>query len=198
MLNERLLSSDGNMRTRVKTAPLKEPISIGEFKAFGRIDGTAEDVYLAMLLKGVRDAVEQFLGRALIEQTIVAAMDFWPNEAIVLPRPPLVSITQVRTIDEDDTATEFASTGYYIIKNDFRPRLVIREGTTPPQNYTRGFQGYEIEYLAGYGSTASYVPEMIRMGIMQWAIVGYENRIVPSEPPTDAMKLLERYKVPRI
>jgi uncharacterized phiE125 gp8 family phage protein len=186
------------MRTRVKTAPLKEPISIGEFKAFGRIDGTAEDVYLAMLLKGVRDAVEQFLGRALIEQTIVAAMDFWPNEAIVLPRPPLVSITQVRTIDEDDTATEFASTGYYIIKNDFRPRLVIREGTTPPQNYTRGFQGYEIEYLAGYGSTASYVPEMIRMGIMQWAIVGYENRIVPSEPPTDAMKLLERYKVPRI
>lgn len=198
MLNEPLYSKDGNMRIRVKTAPLKEPVSIGEFKAFGRIDGTAEDVYLTMLLKGVRDAVEQYLGRALIEQTIVASMDFWPGQELILPRPPLASITAIRTLDEDATATVYAATGYFVVQNDWRPKVIIREGATPPQNTNRYQGGYEVEYLAGYGSTASYVPPMICMGIMQWAIVGYENRIISETPPPEARKLLELYKVPRV
>lgn len=198
MLNEPLYSKDGNMRIRVKTAPVTEPVSIGEFKAFGRIDGTAEDVYLAMLLKGVRDAVEQYLGRALIEQTIVASMDFWPGQELTLPRPPLASITQIRTLTEDDVATAYAASGYFVVQNDWRPKVVIREGATPPQNTSRYQGGYEVEYLAGYGSTASSVPGMIRMGIMQWAIVGYESRIIGDTPPPEARKLLELYKVPRV
>lgn len=189
----------GNRAWTVSTAPASEPVSLSEFKTFARIDGTSEDFLLERFIEATRGAMELYLGRALIEQSITLKMDFWPGEVIKLPRPPLISITQVVTLDESDTETSYASSNYYAITEQEPGLLCLKQDITWPENTDRDYGGFEIQYKAGYGSGSQDVPELIRQGILMWATQVYENREISSEPPAVVKLLLDNtYKMPRI
>jgi uncharacterized phiE125 gp8 family phage protein len=192
------LPSDGNRLWKVKTPPTIEPISVAEVKAFARIDGDDEDIIIEGFIKAVRENAESYLGRALIQQTIRLVMDFWPDEVINLPRPPLISITQVATLDEDDTETEYSSDNYYIINEAVPGKLVIKNGASSPTNTNRYHGGFLIEFLAGYGTDSDDVPAPIRLGLWKWVAAIYENRTYDSkEPPPEARVDLDIFRVLR-
>ena len=149
-------------------------------------------------IKAVRENAERYLGRALISQTITMKMDYWPSEVIELPRPPLISITGVYTIDEDDAATEYSSDYYYVITEAVPGLLVLRQGVTPPENTERDYGGYKVVYVAGYGTSGSHVPQGIRDGLMLWAATTYAKRTPSTSPPPDAVPLLSAYRVVKI
>jgi uncharacterized phiE125 gp8 family phage protein len=195
MINPPARDKGGNRHWSVTTAPLKEPISVDELKTFGRIDGVDEDALLEGFIKSVREAAEGYLGRAFIEQSITLVMDFWPSGVIHIPRPPLISITEVRTVDEEDVATVYDSDNYYIITNDTPGRLVLKNGATPPQNTDRYFGGFEIEFKAGYGAAVTDVPQDIRDGLKLWATAFYEERVASKTPPPSAKKILDVFRV---
>lgn len=187
---------DENMVWSVTTPPAIEPVSLEEFKTFARIDGTDEDSQLLSFLITARLLVERYLNRALIEQTITLKMDSWPEkEAFELPRPPLISITAVETLDESDVATVYASSNYYINKIKEPGLLVLKFGVTPPQNTERYYGGYQIRYKAGYGATSASVPNIIKDCIKQWATAMYENRAIVEEPPVEVKVLLSNYRI---
>ncbi len=225
------LPHDGQVQWRVKTQPQKEPVDVQGIKDYARIDGTAEDEMLKGFIRSVRQAVEGFLGRSLITQTLVASFDWWPSShaftrgavrgvsiggegnfpvndptfglpfplnpgPVELPRPPLISVVEVRTLDEDDTETVYSSDNYFTRANgEFKSVLIIKRGATPPVNTERSFGGYEIEYTAGYGSAPSDVPGPIVEGIKMWVSLIYENRVPIAEPPPHIQNLLMSYKV---
>lgn len=195
MINEK--SSPDNRVWKVTTHPATEPITLQELKDFARIDGTDEDTLLNSFIESARRACENYLGRALIEQTITMKMDLWPRIIIELPRPPLISITAVETLDESDVATVYASSNYFIITTSEPGSLVIKIGASMPNNTARNYGGYQIRYKAGYGSSKTDVPSAIRDGIKLWATDIYENRFVRDEPPPEAMSLLYPYRVLR-
>lgn len=196
MLIEKPLPIDGNMSWKVTTAPAIEPVSVDDFKLFARIDGTAEDHMIQDLSVSIRELTELWLGRALIEQSITLVMDWWPETKFLrLPRPPLISITSVVTVDEDDVETTYLNTKYYVDTVSEPGRLIIKQDTTAPENTDRDYAGFKIVYKAGYGTTTSSVPSMIRDGIKLWAAYAYENRIIPDTPPQEAAKLLKPYKL---
>lgn len=197
MINSKPLPSHANRIWKVTTQPVSEPITLQELKDFARIDGTDEDTLLNSFIESARRAAENYLGRALIEQTISLKMDYWPDGIIELPRPPLISITAVETLDEDDVATTYSSTYYYVITTGEIGQLAIRQGVTPPQNSDRDYGGFQIRYKAGYGSSRTDVPSAIRDGLKLWATDIYENRFVRDEPPPEAMNLLYPYRVLR-
>lgn len=192
------LPSDGNMVWKVTTQPLIEPITVEELKMFARIDGSDEDNLIEGFIKSAREATEQFLRRSLIEQEITLKMDYWPGEAVDLPAPPLLSVTSVSVLDEDDTATAYSSDNYYVVTEAIPGKLVIKYGVTPPDNTERYHAGYRIVYKTGYGSTANYVPQKILDGIKLWAVDIYENRVVRDEPPPEAYLNLQQFRVERI
>ena len=156
MIIPKSLPSDGNCHWAILTPPTIEPITVDELKLFARIDGDDEDSLLSTFIKAVREGAERYLGRALIRQTITMKMDFWPGDVIELPRPPLISITQVATIDEDDAETVYSSDYYYIITEATPGLLCIRQGFSYPINTDRDHGGYKIDWLAGYGLTDLY------------------------------------------
>ena len=195
MLEEKSLPSDGNRIWKVTTSPYTEPITVDEAKEFARIDGTDEDTLIEGFITAARMNCEAFLGRALIEQTITMKMDFWPGAVVDLPRPPLISITAVETLDEDDTATEYSSENYYAIIESIPGQLVLKRDVTFPFNTDRDYQGYQIRFKAGYGSSAADVPRPIREGLKLWVTDIYENRVIRPEPPPEAMTLLNLYRV---
>jgi hypothetical protein len=131
------LPIDGNMVYSVSTEPTVEPITTTELKTFARIDGSEN--------------------RALLEQSITLKMDYWPGEAIELPRPPLISITSVSTLSEADVATTYSSSNYYIITEAIPGKLLLKIGVTAPTNTARDYGGFQIIYKAGYGTSATDV-----------------------------------------
>lgn len=183
-----------NVSWKVTTAPSTEPIEASDVKLYARIDGSSEDNLIEGFIKAVREATEKYLGRALITQTITVSMDQWPESPIDLPRPPLVSVTEVRTLGEDGSTSTYSSSNYYVRANIEPGQLVIKFDVTEPQNEDRFHGGYEIEYIAGYGS-ASDVPEAIKLGMTMWAADVYENRVPISEPPGIVQTIMAPYRI---
>lgn len=197
MISGENYSKNGNMEYSITTEPTIEPVTVEELKIFGRIDGTDEDVLLTEFIKSARIAAEQYLRRSLITRTIRASLDYWPQQAIELPMPPLISITQVATVDEDGTETVYSSDNYYTITDAVPGKISIKYGITPPYNYDRDFGGIVIDYTAGYGTERDDVPSPIKTGIMLWAMNIYENRVITEEPPPEAFATLNFFRVNR-
>ena len=195
MIEEKALSKDGNSIWKITTDPSIEPITVDELKLFARIDGNDEDTLLESFITAARLNCEGYLGRALIEQTITLMMDFWPGEVIKLPRPPLISITAVETLDEDNNATEYSSDNYYTVTEAIPGELIIKRGVTQPYNNARDYRGYQIRYKAGYGNSRSDIPSGIKEGLKLWATDVYENRVVRPEPPPEARQVLQLFRV---
>lgn len=186
---------DPHINWKVTTAPTVEPVTLAQLKVFAHIDGDQHDDVLTNILTATRQLAEDYLNRSLIDQTITLTMDFWPAITLELPRPPLVSISSVATIDESDVATVYSSSNYYVITNDVVGKIVIKNGASYPVNTIRFYGGYRIIYVAGYGSTATYVPQQIKEGIKTWAAMIYEGRVPSNDPPPIAAKLLDFYRV---
>jgi uncharacterized phiE125 gp8 family phage protein len=188
------VTGDGNRQWGVTTAPTEEPITVSEVKTYARIDGSAEDTMLASFIKSVRQATELYLGRALITQTLTMSMDYWPGMIVKLPRPPLVSITEVRTVDEDGTTTAYAASKYMVRTLPEPGQLVIKNGVALPTNDDRYVGGFEIEYVAGYGDADS-VPEEIKEAMKFWVAMIYENRVPIAEVPDLAKTLMSYLRI---
>jgi uncharacterized phiE125 gp8 family phage protein len=190
------LPRDGNMVWRVSSKPSIEPVTLTEQKVFTRIDGTDEDTLLTNFIKAVRENVEDYLGRSLLQQTIVATMDFWPVSPIRLPRPPIMSFLEVVTLDQDDNPTVYSADNYYVQAHSGfeRAELILRQGVAGPVNSIRDYGGYQLSYIAGYGADRSDVPEGIRQAIMLWVSTAYETRVVTPDPPVNVLNQLRFYK----
>ena len=193
------LPPNGNRLWDVTTPPTLNPVTVDELKTFARIDGSDEDTILEGFITSVTKATEGYLGRALIEQTITLKMDWWPDMVVELPRPPLISVTSISTLDEDDTETTYSSSNYYVMTDGQPGRIVIKKSVSPPYNSTRYTGGYKIVFKCGYGTATTDVPEGIRTGIMLWATELYENRLYKSDqPPPQAKGVLDTYKILKV
>jgi uncharacterized phiE125 gp8 family phage protein len=198
MIIPKKLDKDGHMVWKVTINPLVEPVTLEEIKLFARIDGDTENSLLNSLIVSARILTENYLNRALIEQTITARMDYWPGDEVVLPRPPLLSVISIQTLDENDTASTYSSDNYFLDSYNEPGKVIIKDGVEPPQNTERYQGGFQIIYKAGYGDSAADVPETIKTCIKQLITQMYENRAVFEEPPTEIKGILDSYRIDQI
>ena len=94
---------------------------------------------------------------------------------ITLPYPPLLSVTHVKTYDDNDVATTWAASNYFVDTTSIPGRIVARDGVSLPVA-TRVANGFEIEFVAGYGDDEADVPETVRTGILIMAAHLHEHR----------------------
>jgi uncharacterized phiE125 gp8 family phage protein len=192
-----------NISYKTIVDPLSYPVTIDEIKSFARIDGNDQDALLEIFLQGVIEDIETYLGRALIERTIQMTMDIWNSNEIELKKPPLISVISVNTVDENDVETIYDSNNYYVITESIPGKLIIKNGIELPSNFDRSFSGFQIVYIAGYGDI-SKVPSKIKVAIMQWVTMIYEDRsmtkndISYNEPPPEVKRLLSNFRVLKI
>lgn len=207
---------------KVKTPPTAQAVTLEDVKTFARLDGVDEDRLIELFIQGASQAAEEYLGRAIMQQTLVLKMDFFPGiiallprylatsaSPVPLPRPPLVTVSAVRTLYEDDSVIEnWNMSNYYWLTGD-AGLFVIRKGAVPPINVERYRGGFEIEYVSGYGAIGdsvaaqrNAVPAPIKLGLMLWAASLYASRGIArggaTEPPPEAKSLLDPYKFQRV
>ena len=189
------LPKDGNRVWRVTVEPTVEPVTLDEFKLFAKIETDAKDTALRGFISAARIATEEYLGLALVQQTIRMLMDFWPGITVELPKPPLISVDDVFTIDEDDTETSYSSSNYYYITQSMPGKLVLKQSVTFPINTDRNYGGFGITFKAGYGADPSDVPRSIRDGITLWAATIDATGVLDSKnPPPKAKEMLDLFR----
>jgi hypothetical protein len=76
--------------------------------------------------------------------------------------------------------------------------LVLKQGVTYPYNTARDYGGYKIIFTAGYGASATSVPQTIIDAMNMWIAISYDDRDFQEEPPEGVKGLLNMYKVPRM
>ena len=151
------------------------PVTIGELKAFLRIEGSGEDAMLAGLLRGAVDLCEAFIGQALIARDVVetiAASYRWTCLRVV----PVRAIDEVACIAPDGTASLISSAAYSIdIDADGNGWLRV-----PPSGEASRVR---VRYTAGMAEDWNGVPEPLRQGILRLAAHSYGTRGEGDAPP---------------
>src|SRR5690606_23947827 len=89
------------VKARRTTDPASEPLTLEEAKAHLKVEVAADDAYITALITAARMTLEEWTGRAFIEQVWEARLDAFPcgDAPIVLPRPPLIAVSLISYID---------------------------------------------------------------------------------------------------
>lgn len=181
----------------VQTGPAAEPVTRAEAKVHAKIDTNDEDTYVDGLVSSARQLVEELTGRVLITQTWTATLDDWPSanpmhdwwngvrelpittalsaDRVQIPKAPFRTVSKVELIDEDNTATEIATTVWYSGVKHGTGELMLRRGQVWPATL-RDFGGIRITFTVGYGANPSDVPFALRQAVMMLVAHWYETR----------------------
>jgi uncharacterized phiE125 gp8 family phage protein len=159
------------MNLRLITAPAAEPVSLETAKLHLRVDGTADDVLIAVYIKSARELGEGLAGRAFVTQTLELVIDEWPSDGkLKLPRSPLQSVTSVKYLDKDKVEHTWTD---YVVDERSEPGMIIFNDTPSDELFVSG--AIAVRFVAGYG-LAAVVPGVFVQGILLSVAHWYENR----------------------
>jgi uncharacterized phiE125 gp8 family phage protein len=191
------------MDIRLITAPAVEPVSLSDAQehlraGIGGTDATLIEAYL----QAAREAVENHTGRALMPQTWELRLQGFPDSAITLQVPPLLSVTSVRYTAPNGTDTLLDPASYQI-EAPFGPAaqpatLWPAVGTTWPGTRLDDRSAVRVRFQAGYAN-AGAVPAALRAAILLVLGELYENREASAAKPLSEVpavrRLLDPYRV---
>jgi len=200
----------------VTVAPAVEPVTVSEAKAYLRVDSTADDTLIGQMITAARELVEQHLRRKLITQTLRLTFDRFPQverrghetwwngvrqgaisdlysdaQALVLPCPPLQSVTSLVTYDDTGASATFPAGNYTV--DTAGGRVCLNNSAQWPYSL-RAQRAVEVTYVAGYGANAAAVPQAIIIGVQQVIAALYNGRDC-AEMPMVAKTILAPYRV---
>lgn len=193
------------------------PLEVKDVKNFLKLDENEDELYVRSLIGSATEYVESYTSLSLINRTLKLSLDYlseidvplWEGTRtgpditirktiINLPSSPVSSVTHIKTFDDQDTETTFASSKYYVDTASKPARIILRSGETWPTALRVG-NAVEITYVAGYGTSPKQVPEQIRLAMMQYIAFMYEHRgdferFPPPSMPSSIEVLLQSFR----
>ncbi len=177
---------------------MSDPVTLAEAKQHLRIEttDTDDDALVTSLVTAATNWCQSFQGRKYVAQQVIEKYDSFPGTdgTIVLPYPPLISVTSIQYVDTAGDTQTLSSSLYTVDTTNEPGRIVPAYSEVWPT--TRGhINDVTITYQAGYGS-ASSVPAPIKAAIKMMVAHLYENReqvvmgITAMEVPMGVRELL--------
>lgn len=146
------------------------------------------------------DGPDGKLRRALISQTWVAHFTDWHRE-LPLRLPPVQSVTSVKYRDRDGYV-QTVSAGVYRLHGatSWDPVVSPRAGENWPEAKA-GDACIRVEFVAGFGSSASGIPaeilQAVRLLVAHWYVTREAAGMSMSELPFGVPELLQPYRIYR-
>ncbi len=166
-----------------QTPPAVEPVTLSEAKAHCRIDGNADDAYVASLITAAREWCEQYLDRTLVYTQWAMRFDRFPPDGthdIELPRPPMATagtataVALTFTFQTGETAT-YSSASYRVDRHSTPGAVKALYGQTWPP-HLQDDNAISVTWWAGYGASGTDVPAAIRHAMLMLVGFWYDNR----------------------
>jgi len=153
--------------------PQAEPLSLGEAKAFLRVEHGDEDDVIAALVTAARMHVEAQTRRALITQVWRLVRDAWPADGGLTVVPaPVQAVVAARVVDAAGAAHAIDVQSFVV--DAASARLVVPPWSLPPPG--RAIAGIEIDVRVGHGDAPADVPEPLRHAVRLLVAHWYDNR----------------------
>lgn len=158
------------------TAPTSEPVTTAEAKSHLRVDIADDDTLIAALIAAARQAFEEINGRSLFTTTWKLILDAWPaGETIVLPRPPLQSVTSIVYTDTDGNTTVWGASNYVVETMRTPGRVYLGYNKSWPTATLRPASPITVTYVSGWADVAD-IPQRYKQAILLLVGHWYENR----------------------
>lgn len=180
------------------------PVTIPDLMAHVR-GGEAEEATLGLYLAAAVQAVQDETGRSLITETWRLSLPAFPTTEVVLPRAPLVAVTEVRywTTDAIPVDTLLPASVYHVAASAGptaqQGRFSLADEQSWPEVAPNRSDAVRITYTVGYGATGAAVPAPLRAAVLLTAGDLYENREAQSHKPltenATVMRLLSPYRL---
>ena len=205
--------------------PSGEPVALADVKNYLRIDTdqTLDDTFINLLIGAARRYAESQTGRSFISQGWQLVLDSFPGygitgtqwgvgyshprNAILLERGPIISVDSIVYTDMNGSTQTVASPSapnYAIDLTGPWPRITPGFGKIWPIPLPQ-IGAVQVNYTAGYGTSAANVPEGIRQWLMLRVATMYENREEVAilgrgkvDPLPYVDTLLDPYRVPQL
>lgn len=176
-------------------APAVEPISLDEMKAHLRVDYDDEDPLIRGYISAARQRLEKRCGRAFVQQTWELQTDEF-EDSFEIPKPPTVSITSVKYLDEDQVEQTVSAADYALVNGGDWASSLILIGDEWPTDLAVRPDAVRIRFIAGWapdgvvdpetdpGDYVANVPWDIKQAVLFLADHLYNNRSEVMLQPT--------------
>lgn len=166
------------MRPMLIGAPAIEPVSLADAKSWLREDGSQEDELIQALIVAARMTLEAYTRRFFITQSWRLVLDCWPSTVatsttLCIPFAPFQSVTAIRVFDANDAPQTLNAVTYRAPNSTEGGRINF---TSAPPAPGRAIDGIEIDFIVGYGSLASDLPQPLRQAILTLVAQWREHR----------------------
>lgn len=156
------------------TAPVEEPVTVTMLRDHATLDSAVPDSLLEVYLAAARASAEYLTGRALLPQTWEATFDEFPESAIRLSRPPVLSITSVKYYDTDGVLQTLDSVNYTLDERTEPGYVLPVSGYSWPGTEERA-NAVVVRFQCGYTSAAAVRPDL-KNWILIRAATAVDNR----------------------
>lgn len=167
------------------TAPTIEPITLVEAKAQCRGEVDDDDGLIAGFIITARQHLETETRRAFMTQAWDLTLDYdWPRERvlsslrprIVLPRPPVQSVTSISYIDTAGATQTLAANQYKLAKANTGEWFIEPAYGAIWPSVRSEMAAVTVRFVAGYGSNPGDPPEPLRQAMLLLIGHYFENR----------------------
>lgn len=202
------------------TPPLLEPLTLAEAKLFLKVDLSADDALITDLIIAARKRCEDWRGQSFLTQTWDFFLDSFPRwydaytldggftpfgaqswfgtaaygrrePPILLPRPPLQSVTSVKYTPYNAAQATLDPATYQVdVSNTLAPRIAPNFDKLWPTDVLQSVNGVVVRMVTGYGAAAANVPEQIRLALKELVAYWYYNRNAVGSIPEGINELL--------
>jgi uncharacterized phiE125 gp8 family phage protein len=169
------------LTVRVKTDNSVLPVSVADFKAYAKIDTTADDAFISDMLFAVKAQGESQTRLTWFGKVLVAEWETH-GRTVELPYGPHTSIVKVEGYEDGEYVTLTAGEDYEVTGEGFKTLTFRTWGA-----------GLRVEYGAGYGSSTASLPKDLRLGVLKAGLSAYEDRQNMAEGGFTDLKGTEKY-----
>src|SRR5262245_41220288 len=203
------------MALKLITPPAVEPLTLVQAKAHLRVVDSDDDTLISALIIAARQNAENWMGRALIDQTWDLYLDGFPTAsenvpstvvdmAIQIPKPPLIQVVQVAYDNTNGDEILMNPNDYYadVVSE---PGWLVLSGLSSWPTTIDAINSVRVRFRAGYLSTDSppvnKVPEDILSGVKLLLGTMYEHReqqvvgTIANKLPFGVEQLLRHHRV---
>jgi len=162
-------------------------LPVSEMSAFLRVDDPTQASLIQSLVKASITTFQEYTGRQLLTASYKLTKRNFPRyrrdrgaghpQAILIPKPPFVSITSVGYYATAGTLTYLTeTTNYQIVKGELFRELWPAPGTAWPFVQPGLANGVEVVFTCGYGITRASIDEQLIHSLKVLSAHWYENR----------------------
>lgn len=193
--------------TELVTAPAAPVLTTQEAIDHTRVVNATENSYVDLLVKAATQSAEQFLGRKLINQTWKLFLDCFPGsnynsgevlqgaDPIEFPFGKLQDVTHIKYYDSAGTLTTMSASDYQIDSKSVGRIGLAVNSTLWPGTQANKLNAVEVQFICGYGTASSSVPEDIRQAIRLMVADWYDKRDNDNKIPKVAELLMYPHRL---